>query len=233
MFQIKICGVTRVEDALAVAAAGADALGLNFYGGSPRCVSIEIARQIANAVPQGILRVGVFVNHSAEEIRRVAAEVPLDAVQLHGDEAPEMLAELAGLRTIKAVRVAEGELEPVAAQVPGSSKLFAWFTRWAQAGSAPEMILIDAHRPGLFGGSGQLAPWAEVARWREHWPMLPLALAGGLNPRNVAEAIRAVAPTAVDTASGVESAPGVKDHALVRAFVHRARQAFAARAAER
>lgn len=234
LFHVKICGVTSPDDARLVAAAGADAVGLNFVVGSPRCLAIDGAWEVAAAVPRGVLKVGVFAGMPAAEIRRMASAVGLDAVQLHGhlfadgDEQvvddPELCAALVGLPVIRAVRM-EGD--------GANGDRFAAARRWidlaAAAGAAPVMAIVDAAVPrgtaaGRLGGTGARADWGAVAA---AVPLpVPLALAGGLTAANVAGAIAASGCRAVDTASGVESAPGVKDPGLVRAFVAAVRGAL-------
>lgn len=218
MFRIKICGLTRPEDAAAAAQAGADAIGLNFAPPSPRAIEVERAQEIAAAVGPGVLKVGVFVNASAEAILACAAAVPLDAVQLHGDEPPEMLLELGDLPVIKAFRLRDGDLNPITSYIGGCRKLR----------RMPSAVLIDAYSPDARGGTGQIADWSSA----EHYgvlaaPSLPgLILAGGLTADNVALAIAQVRPFGVDTASGVESSPGVKDLRRMAAFIAAARQAL-------
>jgi phosphoribosylanthranilate isomerase len=219
MFHIKICGVTRVGDAQAILDAGADAIGINFWPGSKRHVEIDIAREIASLVGGRMLRVGVFVNQSTAMIRRIFAEIPLDAVQLHGDEPVADLIELAAVPVIRAFRV--GDL--------GLAALQSDLTEAKHLQALPGMVLIDAHQPGAYGGTGATANWSAVTQYlqwaaNERFP-LP-ALAGGLTPQNVAAAIAATGVQSVDTASGVESAPGMKDPQLIHDFVSAARSAL-------
>lgn len=202
MTRVKICGVTRVADALHAAHAGADAIGLNFYPRSPRCVSRETAAAIAAALPEGVCRVGVFVDAGREEIAAVAATVGLDAIQFHGDE-PRALCAGWDRPTIKAVRVDGPQALAAAADYP------------------VDYLLADAHVVGLPGGTGRRVPVA----WLVGVPSQRLILAGGLTPETVAEAVRAVRPAAVDVASGVESAPGIKDPEKVERFIANARTA--------
>lgn len=203
MVRVKICGVTSVEDALSCAAAGVDAIGLNFAPGSPRCLTLEAARRIADALPAELLRVGVFVDSDEAALRAAIAEVGLGCVQLHGDEPPELLAKFLP-HAYKAIRVRGQSSLAEAARYGG------------------EYILLDAYVPGMAGGTGATFDWtlaAALARTRQ------LTLAGGLNPDNVADAVRTVRPFCVDVASGVESSPGKKDAAKVRAFIERAKAA--------
>ena len=215
MFRIKICGITSVDDALAASAAGADAIGLNFYSLSPRFCSTESASRIAAAVPQHVCKVGVFVNANAGEIRGIVQLHGLDLVQLHGDEPPELLAELEGLSVMKAFRVSHG-----------LSAIAAYLDRCRALAALPKMLLVDAYDPKQFGGTGQTVPWDKLSKQRDLLGGLPLVLAGGLKPSNVANAIAAAHPAAVDVASGVETAPGKKSAALVLEFVAAAKAAF-------
>lgn len=212
MFRVKICGVTRPEDVELVLRAGGDAIGLNFYPASKRHVSVEQAATLASRAGDA-WKVGVFVNARADEIREIAAKVGLTAVQLHGDEPPEMVAELADLCVIKAFRW------------QGGSEIDHFLEQCQASENMPRAVLVDAHRPGEYGGTGDTADWKEVAQWRQTLS-IPLILAGGLTGHNVAAAIAAVAPDAVDTASGVESAPGGKDAEKVEAFVKAAAEAL-------
>jgi len=197
---IKICGLTTPEDARAAAQAGADAIGLVFWPRSPRAVTVAAARRIAAALPAFVLRVGVFVNAPREELLRVADEVGLDILQLHGQEPPEALAGLTR-RALKAVALAGPEDVQRA-------------RRYADSGAA---LLVDAAGQPAPGGTGRTADWALARRLREQVP--ELVLAGGLTPENVAAAIAAVEPHGVDVSSGVELAPGCKQAARMQAFV--------------
>jgi len=233
LFTVKICGLTTPGDAALAAAAGADAVGLNFVAGSPRVLGVAQAEAVAAAVPPGVLKVGVFAGATAVEIRHIAEAVGLDAVQLHGHldgagpgvDPPTLCAELAGLTVIRAVRL-DSSSDPLAAAR-------AWLAAAAALGHPPAMVIVDAPvtrgtAPGHLGGTGATADWAALAGARPLGP--PMALAGGLTPDNVAAAIRASLAAAVDTASGVESAPGRKDPEKLRAFVTAARQALEATA---
>ncbi|RLS81172.1 MAG: phosphoribosylanthranilate isomerase [Planctomycetota bacterium] len=220
MFHVKICGVTTPEDARLVAAAGADAIGFNFVAGSPRRLDPQAARAVVAAVPMGVLRVGVFAGMSADEIRRVVELTGLDAVQLHGHLAgngpavdpPELCTLLAGLPVIRAVRLG----------ADGLAEARQWIAAARGHGIAPAMALVDA-APAPGAAAGSLGGTGAVVDWQAFMaagPLdLPVALAGGLAPENVATAIRATGVAAVDVASGVESAPGRKDPEKVRAFV--------------
>jgi len=233
LFTVKICGLTTPGDAALAAAAGADAVGLNFVAGSPRVLGVDVAQAVAAAVPPGVLKVGVFAGATAVEIWRIAEAVGLDAVQLHGHldgdgpgvDLPALCAELAGLTVIRAVRL-DSSSDPLAAAR-------AWLAAAAALGHPPAMVIVDAPvtrgtAAGHLGGTGATADWAALAGARPLGP--PMALAGGLTPDNVAAAIRASMAAAVDTASGVESAPGRKDPEKLRAFVAAARQALEATA---
>jgi phosphoribosylanthranilate isomerase len=216
MFHVKVCGITRIEDARAAAAAGADAVGLNFYAGSKRCLDAAGAAAIRAELPSGVLPVGVFVNADAAEICRRFDELRLGLIQLHGDEPPEYLAQLGGRPVMRAFRMS----------LEGWPPIVRYLDECRQLGALPRLVLIDAFHPGQYGGTGQTADWSRLAPWRSHLAGLPLVLAGGLTPENVAAAIEAVQPSAVDTASGVEQSPGIKDAARLTAFVQHARGAI-------
>jgi phosphoribosylanthranilate isomerase len=204
--QIKICGIMSSNDALACAAAGVDLIGLNFYEESPRYIGPDQARSIRQTLPSSVQAVGIFVDSSVGEIRRIAHDVGLRMVQLHGSESPEMCAELAqGFEVIKALRI-DGEFE----------------ARRVSAYPACT-ILLDTYDEERAGGTGEVGDW-ELARQTRKFATR-LILAGGLNPENVAEAIAIVNPDGVDVCSSLESAPGVKDLGRVRQFVAAARHA--------
>ena len=231
LFRIKICGLTNAGDARLAAEAGADAVGINFVAGSPRRLDVAAARAVTAAVPRGVLRVGVFAGMSAGDIRRLVDEVGLDAVQLHGHlfgndpagDPPERCAELAGLPVIRAVR-----LDAAAQDGDPLASARRWIEAARSAGGAPAMAIVDATvsvsretGAAALGGTGAKVDWAALKR---AMPLdIPIALAGGLTPDNVGESIRRTGVRAVDTASGVESAPGRKDAAKMRAFVAAAR----------
>jgi phosphoribosylanthranilate isomerase len=203
-FLVKICGITRPEDAKQAVAAGADLIGLNFWRGSKRFVQDEQAREIVAAIPTGVLRVGVFVNAHPLVVSETVAELKLDRVQLHGDEIPATWNWLRPEQIIRTIRVRdEASLKEA-------------------LGWEASLFLYDAYVEG-YGGSGKRAPWAVVADGARR----PFLIAGGLNPSNVAEAIRATRPDGVDVSSGVESAPGIKDLRKLRAFIKQARAAAA------
>lgn len=202
---VKVCGLTSPEDAEQAVAAGADAIGLVFWERSPRAVDVEAARRIAAAVPPPVVRVGVFVDAGAGQIARTVEAVGLDLVQLHGNEAPPFL-ETLSRRAWKALRVGPGF---VAADV----------APWGGAAG----LLLDTRVEGVPGGSGRAFDWTLAAALRDRIGFL--VLAGGLDAENVGRAIAAVRPDGVDVSSGVESAPGRKDAAKLRAFVEAARGA--------
>jgi phosphoribosylanthranilate isomerase len=216
LFRVKICGVTSVADALVAASAGADAIGLNFYAPSKRYVTPEQAREMVRALPQHVRKIGLFVNETAERIAELREQVGFDAVQLHGDEPEALVAALSGIPVIKVFRLMTGDGDKIAAYVAAC----------AEQRAPLAAVLIDAHQAGSFGGTGHTADWLAAAELRERLADTPLILAGGLIAENVAAAVKAVQPYGVDTASGVESSPGVKDHALVQKFVAASREAL-------
>jgi phosphoribosylanthranilate isomerase len=217
MFQIKICGITNVADAEAAVEAGADAIGLNFYSASSRFVDRVVARSIVAAVGNRVCKVGVFVNAPVEEVMTSCDDLRLDLVQLHGDERPDVLRRLAPRPVMKAFRIGADGLAPVRH----------WFEVCQRMSLFPQRVLLDAFRPGQYGGTGQTTDWPMAAAYAQTPGLPPLVLAGGLTPANVAEAIRVVQPAAVDTAGGVESAPGRKDTTKMRDFIVAARAAWA------
>ncbi|MBI3862438.1 MAG: phosphoribosylanthranilate isomerase [Planctomycetia bacterium] len=206
----KICGIRDVATALASAQAGADAIGLNFYANSPRVVASDTAAEVVAALPPQTVPIGVFVNHAADDVRAIAKQCGLRTIQLHGDEPPEFVAELAGeFRIVRAFRVGEDGLKHVED----------YLDRCRLLGAALWACLFDTKVSGHYGGTGQIAPWETIRREYKtgEWP--PLILAGGLRPQNVAKAIATVKPWGVDVAGGVESSVACKDLALVRQFV--------------
>ena len=199
MTRTKICGITRVEDALAAAKSGADALGLVFYDKSPRHVNIAQAARLAAVMPPFVTLVGLFVNASAETVRAVLQAVPLDVLQFHGEEAPDFCAQF-GRPYLKAIRVKAGvDLVQCAARY-----------------SSAQGLLLDAYVEGTHGGTGEAFDWALIPR---DLP-LPVILSGGLHAGNVAAGIRQVRPWAVDVSSGVEAGKGIKDAAKIAAFIN-------------
>lgn len=221
MFRIKICGITNVDDALAAARAGAQAVGLNFYAGSPRCVSTALAAEIAAALPVEVARVGVFVNPTFEELLETHARASLDFVQLHGDEPPQMLAELCsrGIHVLRAFRWGD----------EGLTAAREYLERCRQLAALPQAVLIDARAAAAYGGTGQTVDWNSLRPLAGKLADCPLLLAGGLTPENVAAAIATSRPYGVDTASGVESQPGKKDEEKVRRFITAALASLKAR----
>jgi phosphoribosylanthranilate isomerase len=226
LFRIKICGLTTVDDALFAAEQGADALGLNFYPKSPRYLSSERAAEIAAAVNslavgQNVRKTGVFVNESESALVAIAQAAGLDAWQLHGDEPAELIASLKAKsgeqrQVLRAFRCREPDLGAVER----------YLNECNTAGSLPDAVLLDAYAPDAFGGTGKVVDWHVVREQRSRLSGLPVILAGGLTPDNVAEAIRTARPDGVDVASGVESSPGVKDPMKVRDFIAAARGAL-------
>lgn len=214
-FRLKICGITRPEDAECCASAGADAIGLNFYAKSRRCIDVGLAGEIAAAAGNSVAKVGLFVNESPDRMSAIAEGVGLDWVQLHGDESAEFLTQLdPDLAVVWARRASEWS--EVASDLRGCQ----------HAGRMPDAVLVDAVVDGSYGGTGHTANWSALAQRGEEFATIPVLLAGGLTRENVAEAIRAVAPWGVDTASGVELSPGVKSAELVADFVSQAKSAL-------
>jgi phosphoribosylanthranilate isomerase len=195
--RVKICGITRVEDALAAAAAGADAIGLVFYPPSPRCLTLQQARRLRAALPPFVSAIALFVNPAQEDVERVLAEVRPDALQFHGEEDPAFCARF-GVPYIKACRVREG------------TDLLEYFSSFADA----QGWLADAYVEA-YGGVGARFDWRLVPSERDR----PLILSGGLSIDNVGEALRTVRPWGVDVSSGVEVAKGIKDAAMIKAFI--------------
>ncbi|MEI8018598.1 MAG: phosphoribosylanthranilate isomerase [Schlesneria sp.] len=216
---VKVCGIRDRKTARDLAEIGVDAIGLNFYSGSPRVIGVDEAREISKILPSQVVKVGVFVNHSISEVETLATQCRLDFVQLHGDETSAYFAEiqrrLPHVRLIRAWRMSSDGLDGL--------KIFLDECQSKQLNLAA--CLVDAHVTGVFGGSGKTVPWKQLASEyrRDEWP--PLILAGGLTPDNIAEAILSVHPWGVDVASGVESAPAVKDQILVRQFLLKAKSA--------
>ena len=195
----KICGITRVEDALVAAQTGVDAIGLVFYAKSPRAVNVAQAQKIIAALPPFVSTVGLFVNASATEVNAVLEQVPLDVLQFHGDETPEFCEGFAR-PYFRALRMQPGvDIAASAAQYCGA-----------------QGILLDAWVPGVPGGTGERFDWAQIPDNLSK----PLILAGGLNADNVTQAIHEVQPWAVDISGGVEASHGVKDADKVRKFLY-------------
>ena len=202
MTNVKICGITNLEDALLSVKFGADALGFNFYEKSPRYISPEKAREIVEQLPREVLKVGVFVNESLGEICKIAETAKLDAIQLHGEETPEFAGELkakTNLEIIKAFRVSENFKPEDVLQFE------------------VDAVLLDAYSPKEHGGTGEIFDWEIAKKVREIFPKMYLA--GGLSAKNIAKAILAVKPFAVDACSSIEEVKGIKNHTKVKNFI--------------
>ncbi len=192
MIQVKICGITEGEDALCAAENGAAAVGFIFYTPSSRYVQPAKARMIIDRLPRELVKVGVFVNETAAEVKRIYDYCGLDMIQLHGDESPEYCRQFPKDRLLKALDLkSDDDLRRAAAYEAAA-------------------ILVDSRRAGLYGGTGKTADWDLARR-----VMQPLILSGGLNDKNVADALQKVHPSAVDVNSGVEGEPGRKDHTKI------------------
>ncbi|MDP2400183.1 MAG: phosphoribosylanthranilate isomerase [Burkholderiales bacterium] len=202
--RIKICGITRVEDARAAARLGADAVGLVFYAGSPRAVTPAQAAEIIRVLPPFVVPVGLFVNADATTVRDTLAAAPVQLLQFHGDETPDYCAGF-GRPFLRALRVrVETDL-----------------LQYARDFHAAKGLLLDAWVEGVHGGTGATFDWSLIP---PDLPM-PVILSGGLNPDNVEQAVRRVRPWAVDVSSGVESAKGIKDAAKIETFINGVRNA--------
>lgn len=209
MTLVKICGISDSRHALVAAEAGADMIGLNFYPESRRYVSPDVAREISAAVTGASMKVvGLFVNEELETINRIAEDVGLDIVQLSGDETPEITA-MIERPVIGTIRVDSS----------GRDDEEGRFRSWLTAHPLPWAVLLDAHVPGMYGGTGTVADWFVAADFARRSRVV---LAGGLRPDTVANAIHAVKPFAVDVSSGVET-NGSKDAVKIRAFIENAR----------
>jgi phosphoribosylanthranilate isomerase len=203
--QIKICGITKTEDAKVCAELGAEMIGLNFYRQSPRYIEPAMGRQIVAATPARVCAVGVFVDPSADEVRKIASIVDLACVQLHGNVSPEICRDLAQeFRVIRAFQT-DDRFQPE--HVSSFSDCDA---------------LLDAAHPKLHGGTGLTSDWPAARATRSFTRFL--ILSGGLNAKNVQQAIEIVGPHAVDVCSGVESAPGVKNHEAIKKFIAAVRE---------
>lgn len=202
--RVKICGITRVADAVAAVAAGADAIGVVFDRASARCITLERARAIADALPPFVALVGLFVDASPTEVRAALRAVPFTLLQFHGMEPPEQCSH-AGRPYIKALRMR------------ADVDVHAEVARYRDA----RAVLLDSYVPGHAGGSGAAFDWSRVPRTLD----TPIILAGGLTPDNVGAAIVRVRPYAVDVSSGVETAPGIKDSQKIAAFIAAVRAA--------
>jgi len=202
--KVKICGITNVSDALTAAEAGADMVGLMFYEGSPRHISLDAAKEITSQLNPFVVKVGVFVNPPEELVLRVIGECGVTLLQFHGNETPEFCTRF-GVMSMKAFRVRDAE----SLRVMTAYSTDAW--------------LLDAYSAGKLGGTGAIFNWDLALEAKKSGK--PIFLAGGLTPKNVAEAVRQVLPFGVDVSSGVESSPGKKDPAKVRTFVTAAKAA--------
>ncbi len=215
---IKVCGIRDLPTAQSVAELGPDAIGLNFFSKSPRFVDLATAKEIAANLPPSVESIGLFVNHELHDVLDTATHCGLKAVQIHGDEPPEFLAQLKAeqpsLKVLRAFRIGSEGCRDVAKYLEECRRLQVCISG----------CLIDARVDGVYGGTGHTAPWDLIADQYDsaRWPHL--IVAGGLNPANVAEAISKTLPFGVDVASGVESAPGTKDLSLVQRFIAAARR---------
>ena len=202
--RIKICGITRGQDAVTAAELGAHAVGLMFFEDSPRFISVHQANKVSGVLPPFVTRVGVFVNPVEQQVQTILGALRLDLLQFHGDEPPQFCARF-GMPYIKAVRVRKG------------MDLLQYASRYHDA----KGLLLDAHSESAYGGTGEAFDWSLIPA---NLP-LPIILSGGLNAANVARAIRQVRPWAVDVSSGVESEKGIKDAAKIAAFMQAVRSA--------
>lgn len=200
--KVKVCGTTRLKDALLAVECGADAIGFIFYKKSPRHVSVKTVKEICSKLPPFVHRVGVFVNETADRINRIADRCGLDAVQLHGDESPAFCRKIKH-RVIKVVRVKD------AASLKEMSRY------------AVDGFLLDTYKEDQWGGTGKVFDWELAARAKKYGPVI---IAGGLNPKNVKTVIKKVQPYGVDVSSGVEQSPGKKDSRKVKAFLKAVRE---------
>jgi phosphoribosylanthranilate isomerase len=200
--RIKICGIRVPEHALVAADAGADAVGLVFYGPSPRYVQLNQAAAVVAVLPPYVMAVGLFVNAAEGEVRESLNAIRLDLLQFQGDESPEFCARF-GVPWVRAVRMEEG----------------VDLVEYARRFSGARALLLDAHVPGEAGGTGRMFDWSHIPR---DLPM-PIILSGGLTPANVGRAVREVKPWAVDVSSGVESARGTKDPRKIVEFIRSVR----------
>jgi len=220
MTWVKICGITNLEDALVAVEAGADAVGFVFHEKSPRCVSVETAREIVEKLPEKVEKVGVFVDADCEQIRTIVADAKLTAVQLHGGHSGESFyqdtrpaAECVGTSKVVGFASADSLVDATGISIRKEvrQRLFA--------------ILVDQHKNGQSGGTGKKFDWEATQEMvRALSLMLPVIVAGGLNASNVKSAIEILEPFGVDVASGVEARPGKKDLEKVRAFVRAVRE---------
>ncbi|MFH1009416.1 MAG: phosphoribosylanthranilate isomerase [Candidatus Latescibacterota bacterium] len=198
--KVKICGITNLDDGLAAAELGADALGFVFYPKSPRYIEPDRAREIISRLGPFVIPVGVFVNERKEKVGEVIAVSGIEAVQLHGEESPAYCASFGNVKVIKAFRVSD-DFDPA---LLGDYEV--------------DAALLDAYRKDAYGGTGETFTWGLAQKAKAYGRII---LAGGLTPENVASAIREVRPYAVDVSSGVEKTPGIKDREKMRGFMDR------------
>lgn len=205
--KVKICGVTSADDAERIAALGADAIGINFWPKSKRFAAFEEVEAWLQTLGESITRIGVFVNTSVDKIERILDSGAIDAAQLHGDESTGLLTSLQerGYPVFKALGIRDRDMLNWVPDFTGKT------------------ILLDAYAPVEYGGTGETMDWSLGREAVERWPDRKILLAGGLNPENVAEAVRQVRPFGVDVASGVEESPGKKDLGKIAAFIENAR----------
>lgn len=203
MTLVKICGITNLDDALAAVRAGADALGFNFYKPSPRYITPQAAREIIEQLPESLLTVGVFVNEESENVRKIANEAGLRALQLHGDETPEYCRELADYYVIKTFAVSDE------------------FDIRAAHEYKVEAVMLDTKHNSLRGGTGEVFDWSVAQKAVLTIPKL--FLAGGLSPENIENAVEIVRPFAVDACSSLEDSPGKKNNERMRVFINTVR----------
>lgn len=208
MTRVKICGITNLDDALAAIDAGADALGFNFYERSPRYMVPDAAKDIIAKLPANITKVGVFVNSSLDEIERINSSLPVEVIQLHGNEDSDFVRRLITLTDAKVIK---------------AFRVSASFDPNVALDYEVDHFMLDTDSR-TFGGSGEAFDWEAAVKFKELFPNFYLA--GGLTPENVSEAIRKVRPFAVDVCSGVESAKGKKDRSKVMAFVRNAKNSL-------
>ncbi|VAW70795.1 Phosphoribosylanthranilate isomerase [hydrothermal vent metagenome] len=207
---MKICGITRREDALTSAHYGADAIGLVFYKKSPRYIDPEQAQAIIKCLPPYVTVVGLFVNESTEQVKRISQQLGLDLLQFHGDESLADC-EAAEQAYVKAIRIQDEQ------SLPSAIKQY----------QSAQSLLVDSYHLDTYGGTGQSFDWQlllnensqSLSNDSETLKNIPIVLAGGLNPANVSQAIQAIGPWAVDVSSGVESSPGVKNELLIKEFI--------------
>lgn len=201
--EVKICGLTNVEDARAALDAGADYLGFVLYLESPRGITANDLTEILSGLDGSFRAIGVFVNETRKNVERIARECALSAVQIHGDESADDFINMP-VTVWRAVKLSDGSIQPDP-------------VKWSA-----DRYVVDAATPGVYGGSGVMADWSAAKEFVKDYPVM---LAGGLTADNVAEAVKAVSPLGVDTSSGVEIEPGRKDHDKIRRFVKNAKAA--------